>query len=61
MGGRPTPEWKKERIKELWPDMTCKKISERLNMSAAAAHNIAMGMGLPKKGRGTGGREWGDQ
>ena len=54
MGCRPMAQWKLDRIRELWDQLSCATIGKRLRMSGFTVYSAGMKMGLPKKGRGNG-------
>ena len=54
MGCRPMADWKLDRIRELWNELSCATIGKRLGMSGYTVYSAGMKMGLRKKGQGNG-------
>ena len=54
MGCRPMAQWKLDRIRELWDQLSCADIGKRLGLAGATVRTAGIKTGLKGKGKGNG-------
>ena len=54
MGCRSMAQWKLDRIRELWNQLSCADIGKRLGLAGYTVYSAGMKMGRRKKGQGNG-------